>query len=389
MMDVQKNQEKTIRLAIIRQRYNSFGGAERFIERAIGALLKENAEISLITRTWSGTPQEGVRQVICDPKYSKIWNRRLARDRSFAQCAFKEMVSGRFDITQSHERIPGCRIFRAGDGVHAAWLDHKARGRSKAYGLFSRLSSFHRYILRQEAAMLNHPALQAVICNSVMVRDEMLAYYNVPVEKLYVIENGIDLEEFHPNLSEERARTRKPLGITEDTPVFLFVGNGFERKGVEQLLLALSQTKNDQSKLVIVGNDRKITFFEHLAKKKKLENRVIFTGPQENVKPFYGMADAFALPTRYDPMPNAALEAMACGLPLITSTTCGMASRVTHGENGFVCDALDIQALAEYIDALSQPGAAGLMREKARAAVLDLGLEAMASKLIALYRHLL
>ena len=88
-------------------------------------------------------------------------------------------------------------------------------------------------------------------------------------------------------------------------------------------------------------------------------------------------------------MPNAALEAMACGLPLITSTTCGMASRVTHGENGFVCDALDIQALAEYIDALSQPGVAGSMREKARAAVLDLGLEAMASKLIALYRHLL
>jgi UDP-glucose:(heptosyl)LPS alpha-1,3-glucosyltransferase len=101
------------------------------------------------------------------------------------------------------------------------------------------------------------------------------------------------------------------------------------------------------------------------------------------------MADAFVLPTRYDPMPNAALEAMACGLPIITSLTCGMAARVSSGENGFVCDALDVVQLTKHLDQLAVPGAAAAMRGAARDAVLDLDLESMASKLISLYRSLL
>jgi UDP-glucose:(heptosyl)LPS alpha-1,3-glucosyltransferase len=100
------------------------------------------------------------------------------------------------------------------------------------------------------------------------------------------------------------------------------------------------------------------------------------------------MADAFVLPTRYDPMPNAALEAMACGLPIITSTTCGMAARVSAGENGFICDALDVEQLAKHLDQLASPGIAQAMRTAARSAVLDLDLESMASKLIGLYRRL-
>ena len=101
------------------------------------------------------------------------------------------------------------------------------------------------------------------------------------------------------------------------------------------------------------------------------------------------MADAFVLPTRYDPMPNAALEAMASGLPIVTSTTCGIAARVTSGENGFVYDALDVAQLARHMDQLAAPGIANAMRGAARAAVLDLDLDAMATKLIGLYHSLL
>jgi len=238
--------------------------------------------------------------------------------------------------------------------------------------------------------MLTSPTLKAVICNSVLVRNEMQRYYDVPESKLVVIENGVDLESFHPRLSVEwREQQRLALGIDPGIPVFLFVGSGFERKGVPQLLSALSRMKTQAAQLVVVGQDRQLASYQRQAKKLGLESRVHFVGPQQDVRPYYGMADAFVLPTRYDPMPNAALEAMASGLPIITSTTCGIAARVSAGQNGFVCDALDVEQLAKQLDQLAAPGIAEAMRASARAAVLDLDLESMAAKLIGLYRRLL
>jgi UDP-glucose:(heptosyl)LPS alpha-1,3-glucosyltransferase len=379
-----------IRVAVVRQRYTPFGGAERFVERALRALVGEGAQVTLITRSWQGAVQDGYVQKICDPPYSRILGGRVARDRSFTECAQREMASGGYDIVQAHERIPGCMVFRAGDGVHAAWLDHRARGRSLLARLATRLSPFHRYILRQEAAMLASPALKAVICNSVLIRDEMQRYYGVPEQQLVVIENGVDLDDFHPRLAAQwRGQQRQALGIAPDTPVFLYVGSGFERKGVAPLLAALARMRCRQAQLVIVGADRKSAAFARQAKRLGIAARVRFTGAQKDVRPFYGMADAFVLPTRYDPMPNAALEAMACGLPIVTSTTCGIAARVSNGVNGFVCDALDVDALAGHLDHLARPGIAAAMRPAARGAVADLDLEAMAGKLIALYRELL
>ncbi|WP_301103238.1 glycosyltransferase family 4 protein [Propionivibrio sp.] len=379
-----------IKVAVVRQRYNPCGGAERFVERALGALVREGAQVTLITRSWEGAVQEGFQQKICNPRYSRIFGGRIARDRSFAACAQHEMAQGGYDIIQAHERIPGCMIFRAGDGVHAAWLEHRARGQSAVARMVAKHSPFHRYILQQEAAMLASPALKTVICNSTLIREEMQRYYRVPEEKLVVIENGVDLDDFHPRLAVQwREYQRQTLGIDADTPVFLYVGGGFERKGVAQLLAALTGMRSEQAQLVIVGKDRNSARFERQARRLGLEKRVLFVGAQQDVRPFYAMADAFVLPTRYDPMPNAALEAMASGLPIVTSTTCGIAARVTSGENGFVCDALDVAQLAHHMDQLAAPGIANAMRGAARAAVLDLDLDAMATKLIGLYHSLL
>jgi len=120
-----------------------------------------------------------------------------------------------------------------------------------------------------------------------------------------------------------------------------------------------------------------------------LDRRVFFLGAQPDVRPFYAAADAFVLPTLYDPFPNAALEALACGLPLITSTTCGAQELVRPGVNGFVCDALDVAALTAHLDVLAAPGTAAAMRDEARASVAELSSMAMAERLLALYRDLL
>ena len=378
-----------MKIAIVRQRYNPFGGAERFVERALGALASEGAEVSLITRNWDGAPRQGFKQITCDPPYSRLFGGRAARDRSFAAAAQIEMTKGGFDITQSHERISGCMIFRAGDGVHAAWLAHRARVLGPLQRLSQQCAPYHRYVLAAEREMFANPALRAVICNSQMVAEEISHFYGVDRSKLPVIYNGVDTTVFHPALADEcRERTRAEAGIRADVPVLLFVGSGFERKGVPQLLRAAAQMQSCATQIVIVGADRKLKAMQALASKLGLDKRVHFTGPLKDVRPWYGAADGFVLPTLYDPCPNAALEALACGLPLLTSITCGAQEWVASGVNGWVVDAVDETDLARRLDDLSALAGNASARHAARASVEALTLPAMAERLLALYRGL-
>ena len=378
-----------MKIAIVRQRYNPYGGAERFVERALSALAGEGAEVTLITRNWEGAPRAGFRQITCDPSYSRLFGGRAARDKSFAAAVQAEWARGHFDITQSHERIPGCMIFRACDGVHAAWLEHRARVLGPLQRLSQGWSAYHRYVCGAEKAMFEHPALRAVICNSQMVADEICRFYDVHRSKLQVIYNGVDTTVFHPGLADEfRSATRAAAGIPEDVPVLLYVGSGFERKGVPQLLQAAARMQRQDARIVIVGADRKLKAEQKRAASLGLAERVTFTGPLKDVRPWYGAADGFVLPTLYDPCPNAALEALASGLPIVTSTTCGAQEWVRPGENGWVVDALAIDELAARLDDLAGLTGNAEARAAARAVAEPLTLEAMAGQLLDLYRSL-
>lgn len=379
-----------MKIAIVRQSYNPYGGAERFVERALSALLAEGTEVTLITRSWNGVKHPGFRQLTCNPSYSKILGGRAARDKSFAAAARLMWEREEFDIIQSHERVPGCNIFRAGDGVHAAWLKRRERILGKWQRLGQEYSAYHRYVCATEKKMLRHPALKRVICNSQMVADEMTDFYGVPAGKLSVIYNGVDTDVFHPNLAlKHRTLKRQDAGIPQDAPVLLYVGSGFERKGVPQLLIAAANMTRKEAHLVIVGADRRLKQEVKRAESLGLSNRVHFTGPVEDVRPWYGVADGFVLPTLYDPCPNAALEAMASGLPVVLSDACGAKEWVRAGVNGWVVDPLSIDDLAAALDRLVDLSGCETARLSARTAVASLTLEAMAQRLISLYRECL
>ncbi len=371
-----------MKLALVRQQYTPFGGAERFVDRALDALRSRGVDVTMIARTWSGAAGSNILQ--CNPFFlGRTW-----RDAGFARCVQKIIAQGRFDLVQSHERIPGCDIYRAGDGVHATWLELRAEARGRPAPIAARLPRWHRYTLAAEAQLYQHPNLKAVICNSQMVRDDIARRFAVPAEKLRVIYNGVDLGAFHPDLRAiHRARVRVDLGVGDKVPLILFVGSGFERKGVPMLLqaLALMQTRN--AMLLIVGYDRKLQQMRAIANKLGIADHVRFLGGCQDPRSYLGAADLFCLPTLYDPMPNAALEALACGLPVVTSTTCGAAEFIEPGKNGLVCDATDPQTLADYLDQLSGPGRPD--PAAVRASVEHLGLDAMAEELSTLYGSLM
>ena len=375
-----------MRLAFIRQRYNPHGGAERFVERATAALAAQGVAMTVVAREWpdvAGTA--GAAFMRCDPPYvGRLW-----RDLGFARGVCRLVERERFDLVQSHERLGCCDVYRAGDGVHARWLEHRARAQHPFSLLLTNLSPWHRYVVAAERQLYTSARVRAVICNSEMVRADVLRHYPVDPTKLHVIYNGVDLEHFHPRIrSELRARTRAELRLPEGERVYLFVGAGFERKGVDRLLRAFARLEVAEARVIIVGDDAALPRSRKLAQKLGIAPRVTFAGGRDDVRPYYAAADVFVLPTLYDPFPNAAIEAFACGLPVVTTFQCGAAELVRAGHNGAVCDALDEGALARVMLEVAQLDPA-TVAENARASVSHLGIHVMADRLRVLYETLL
>ena len=372
----------TIRMAIIRQRYTPYGGAERFVERALDTLTAQGAHITLITRDWADAAPCPIHK--CDPFFiGRRW-----RDQSFADCVRHHVQHAQYDLVQSHERIPGCDIFRAGDGTHRAWLNHRKRILSPWRQLIDIVSPYHRYILKMEARMLNDPRLRVVICNSQLVKRELEHYYTLPPGKCRVIYSGVDTARFHPRLREGvRARIRAQLNITDTELVFLYVGSGYERKGVKILLKALARLPHGHA--IIVGKEKRQATYEHLAQQLGIAHRCHFVGAQSDVTAFYGAADVFTFPTLYDPFANVILESLACGLPVITTFTCGGADLITSGQNGEVVDALDSAGLSAAMERMFNTDRRLAMGRQARATAEPYTLENMGHQLLSLYEEVL
>ncbi|MEG3126350.1 glycosyltransferase family 4 protein [Pantoea cypripedii] len=371
-----------LRLAIVRQKYRPDGGAERFISRALEALDNEQLDLNIITRSWQGTPNPAWHLHICNPaKFGRI-----SRERGFAQAARACWEREKFDIVQSHERIAGCDIFRAGDGVHRVWLEQRARIVSGWQRLSATLSPYHRYVLQAESEMFNAPSLKAVICNSEMVKQDILRCFTLDARKIHVIHNAIDSQRFQPATEAQRHASRQQLSLPQDATVMIYVGSGFERKGLKAAIEAVARSDRY---LIVVGQDKQLTRYQQLANQLNCLDRLRFVGVQQDVQPFYHAADALLLPTLYDPFPNVVLEAMACGLAVITSTGCGGAEFIQAGQEGFVCDALDIKALNEAVLAIPSLSQNSALGEAARRRIEPYGPKRLAQALTSLYQQVL
>ena len=350
-----------MKIALVRARYNPYGGAERFAARALGALAADRdqtIEVAVLARRWQdgealSTP---VRLVRCDPFYvGSVW-----RDASFATAVHRHLRDERFDLVQSHERIVGLPIYRAGDGVHAAWLDRRARAAGASTRVAIAFNPHHRYLTRVERAMFEDPSLHVVICNSEMVRREIVDRFAIAAHKLVLIRNGSR-----------------------------WIGSGFERKGVGPALRALRDCPD--AALVVVGDDKHRARYEADATRLGVAGRVRFVGSVMDPLPYYAMADILLAPTLYDPFPNAVLEALACGLPVIATDACGAAEILEEDISGWVVPAGEHEALtvAMQIAGDCHANRRAVMRSAARQAAAPHSLAALSMALIALYRAVL
>jgi len=202
-----------------------------------------------------------------------------------------------------------------------------------------------------------------------------------------VIYNGVDQERFQPaNRERYGAGMRAALGIQQSAWVVLFVGSGFERKGLGPLVEGFALTKTRESRLVVVGKGEQAPY-RALAARLGVAERIVWAGAQPTVEQYYAAADAVALPALYEPFGNVHLEALASGLPVLASARAGGSEVVSHGRNGWIVQTPeDAGQIREGLEALRETG--GGWRDVARAAALPFTFEAQARFFTDLYRAL-
>ena len=265
------------KIYLIREKTSKFGGAEVYLSR-LSKVLDDN-----------GVDHQIVNSIF--PKFLPSWSRIILFN--LQVCLTKK---NKFYF--SLERIACPDVYRAGDGVHKVFLTVERK---------SRLNPLHPIYLFLERRCFNNA--KRIIANSHMIKDEIINTYGINSNKIDVIYNGIESKKV--DYKHSFNKLSKEFSLDKDTPILLYVGSGFKRKGVKEFLEIIARLENKNIKAFVVGKEKKIEYYKQLSKDLKIDKKVMFTGARQDVDDFYAISDVFLFPTRYEPFSNVILEAMS------------------------------------------------------------------------------
>jgi len=294
----------------------------------------------------------------------------------FSRAARRVVETERFDAVHGFARVHVQDLFHAGVGCHADYLKavHGGAGR-----MLRRLSPRHAVQLQLETRIARDPRVR-IQCPSEAVARAFRTHYDVAPERLRVIPNGVDPGRFAPPAEGDDARRalRAELAPGADA-VWVFVGSGFRRKGLDTAMAALARSRIDRSVLWVAGRDR-ADAWRRRAHRLGVGDRVRFLGERHDVEHLLAASDGLVLPTRYEPGGLSVLEAAACARPVVTSAACGHAELL--GDAALVVeDANDVDGFAAALDRLADGAARRRLGRAARARVAALGWSEIARSL--------
>ena len=325
-----------MRIALLTRRFDSAGGGtERDLIVTADCLRAAGHQVTIFADEirGDGGEQRG------DWKIARVGGLRMGRALSLLRFAYAAAPASRRagnDLVLSFARCVGADVMRSGGGAHVSYLRAARKWRS-AFGAYSmRFSPYHQVQMLIERQAFGHSGLKRTVAVSNLVRDDLIREFGLAPEKTVTIYNGVDLGRFRlaGRDQSERELIRQKFVIPASARVVIFVGNGFARKGLGFLIEAWPLVAGGAF-LLVVGADRASEKFARLARELNVGARVVFAGPQPNVESLFHAADAFALPSIFEPFGNVAMEAMASGLPVMTSAFSGVAELIPASMRGF------------------------------------------------------
>lgn len=305
-------------IGFVRRGYSPSGGAESYLKRLARGISGQGHRVLLFTNAvWPRDEWPG-----------EIVSVRGEAALRFATELERMQPKSRCDLLMSLERVWKCDVYRAGDGVHRAWLERRAPFERPLRRFGQAINPKHLATLRLEESLFGRRAARRVIANSHLVKSEITRIYDYPGSQIDLIHNGVPLELFaHAEVRRERARQQR--GLAEETLALLFVGSGWKRKGLRFAIGAAQACALPNVRLLVAGRGDQRRFESPVAQ---------FLGEASDLADLYAAADLFVLPTIYDPFSNACLEALASGLPVITTRANGFAEIMRDGIDGAILE---------------------------------------------------
>jgi len=365
---------RRLRVALVIERFEPHGGGvERAAWEVARGLAAAGDEVHVVARRAEAAPFALPHRVRAPAAWQPL------RVLAFSRGAARAAPRGAFDVVHAFSRTRHQDLYRAGGGSHA---DYMSRRYGPSGSRLRRLTPRHAVLLSIERSVFEDSS-QTILCPSRAVAEELAGRYRICGERLAVIPNGVDLERFHPGRrAGARARLRAELGAG-DAPLWLLVGSGWRRKGLDTALRALAAGGPRDAILAVAGRDDAAPW-TRLAEGIGVGARVRFLGERRDPESLYAAADALVLPTRYDAFANACLEAAASGVPVVTSATSGSGDLLGEGA-WIVADAEDTAGFAAALDALADPAVRAARGAAARRAAETLGWDRHVEALRALY----
>jgi UDP-glucose:(heptosyl)LPS alpha-1,3-glucosyltransferase len=368
-----------MRIALIARRLSlSHGGVERFSVNLARTLLGAGHEVHILAGCWD-EEIEGAHYHRVEAPKRPSWLRVLL----FAHRCGKLASRTDFDIVYGLTQVFPQDVHRMGEWLHIHWIRLRFPNRAMRW-LQYLIRPVHLANLYVERQIYRPGNFVRILANSHLCKNQISQYYDVPPEEISVVYNGVDHDLFNASARRKfRGPMREKLGIPESRKVILFVSTNWKRKGLDTILRAMAVS--DGYDLVVVGRG-KVGPYRRKAGRLGVAHRVSFTGPSTEVERCYGAADLFVLPTRYDPCANVCLEALACGLPVVTTRANGAGEIVESGGCGRVIEQWDDAAeLARAIEECLKSPAWEEMSLRALQAAAPLTLERNVAETLALF----
>lgn len=346
-----------MRICLTHMRHAHTGGTERYLNYLAHYLCEQGHEVTIVCRSHKEAPHAAVRFVVLHNfALGPAW-RRWAFARAVE--AYVDRHGSEFDVIFGLGRTWSQDVVRMGGGCYQTQIDAMSGFLGAASSRTTRLQWKDRAALAIEKRTFQPGAYRRVITNAEMVKRDVMHRHAVPGTAVEVIYNGVDLERFNPrHRTGEGAKIRRLAGFGSEHLVFLFLGSGFPRKGFDLLLEAFPKVHQQYpaARLLVVGKDSGQAGYEKRAQVLGISQAVRFLGGRSDAEACFGAADVYVLPTRYDPFANATIEALASGLPVITTTGNGGGELIDQNVHGNVISLEDgVEGLVRVMQSWCDP----------------------------------
>ena len=328
------------------------GGAEQYLVDLAQRLSHHGHEVHIFASRWDEMDDSFSFHRV--PVFPFPKGLRLA---SFAINNARSIKKGDFDIVLGLGNTLVANVLQPHGGVHWMWFRRSLRAYEnpvlKGIKLIGRLLSLKQWVSGLiEESPYRKKEIPRIIAISQMVKDDIVHHYRIPPDRVTLIYNGVDLERFHPKNRRHRGEIRKSLGIGEEL-VILFVSNNHRMKGLDCLIRALARIKEEGEdrpfRLLVLGRGS-MTHYLNMGSRLGFGKGILSVQGTPYPERYYGAADFLVHPTFYDACSLVVFEALASGLPVVTTKSNGAGGIITDGKEGFVVeDPGDISTLADRV----------------------------------------